>query len=238
MSTNPPPAGPTLKVLSTLGVMEALRELVPGFEATAGGLRVAAAFAPTKTLTERIGAGETADLAVLTDDAVEALTAAGTLAAGSRVALARSFVGVAVRAGAPKPGIGSAEAFRRALLGAASVAYSRAGASGIFFAGLIRRLGIEDAVNAKAVVIPEGLTGEVVARGEAELAVQQVSELMAVPGIDIVGRLPAELAGVTVFSGGIFAGTRQEGAARALLGFLSSPGNGPVFAAKGLEPVA
>nr|WP_264185645.1 substrate-binding domain-containing protein [Roseicella aerolata] len=224
-----------MTVLSTLGVMEALRALAPRFEQETG-LRIAADFAPTQSLLGRMAAGETADLAILTETAIEALMARGLLLPGSRVDLARSFVGIAVRAGAPRPDIGSAAAVTRTLLAARSIAYSRAGASGIFFADLIRRLGIEAAVNAKAVIIPEGLTGALVARGEAELAVQQVSELMAVPGIDILGRLPAEIAGITTFSGGVLAGARQPEAARALLAFLAAPAHRATFAEGGLEP--
>ena len=105
----------------------------------------------------------------------------------------RSLVGLAVKAGAPKPDIGTAEALKATLLAAQSIAYSRLGASGVFFAELIERLGIAEAVNAKATIIPSGLTGALVARGEAQMAVQQLSELMAVPGLDIVGPLPASL---------------------------------------------
>ncbi|MDO9706726.1 substrate-binding domain-containing protein [Paracraurococcus lichenis] len=228
--------GDTLTILSTLGVMEAMRALGPGFEAEAG-LRLAADYAPTKSLLGRIAAGEAADLAFLTADAVDDLMASGTLRPGSRTDLARSFVGVAVRAGAPRPDIASAEAFVRTLLAAKSIAYSRAGASGIFFAGLIKRLGIEAEVNAKATIIPEGLTGALAARGEAEIAIQQVSELMAVPGIDILGRLPGEIAGITTFSGAIFAATARAEQARALLAFLTRPAHRAVFAEGGLEPV-
>lgn len=226
----------TLAILSTLGVMEALRELGPRFEAEAG-IALQADYAPTQRLLGRIAAGEAADLAFLTAEAVDDLIASGTLAPGSRTDLARSFVGVAVRAGAPRPDISSAAAFVATLRAAKSIAYSRAGASGIFFAGLIRRLGIADEVNAKATVIPEGLTGALAARGEAEIAIQQVSELMAVPGIEILGRLPADIAGITTFSGAIFAGTARAAEARALLDFLTQPAHRAVFAAGGLEPV-
>ncbi|MBK1661770.1 substrate-binding domain-containing protein [Paracraurococcus ruber] len=222
-----------LAVLSTLGVMEAFKALAPGFEA-ARGLRVVAEFAPTQRLLARIAAGERAALAILTAEAVEALVAQGVLAPGSRVDIARSFVGAAVRAGAARPAIGTEAEFRQALLAARSIAYSRAGASGIFFAGLIRRLGIEAEVNAKATIIPEGLTGALAARGEAELAIQQVSELMAVPGIDILGRLPPALGGVAVFSGAVFAGARPEAAA--LLAHLTAPAHRGLYVDGGLEP--
>ena len=238
MSAGPPPSpeAPGVEVVSTLALMGVLRELAPGYE-QATGTRIAAAFAPTAALIERIGAGEAADVAVLTAAAIDELARDGVLAPGGRVDLARSVVGVAVRAGAPKPDIGSPEAFARALLDARSVAYSRAGASGIFFAGLIRRLGIADEVNAKARVIPSGLTGELAAKGEVEIAIQQVSELMEVPGIDIVGPLPAELGGATVFSGAPFAASSRKAAGAALLRFLSSPDTAPIYRRKGLEPL-
>jgi molybdate transport system substrate-binding protein len=226
-----------VKVVSTLGLMGAARELAPRYERMAG-TRIAADFAPTARLVERIRAGEAADVAILTAAGIDELTGEGTLARGSRVDLARSLVGVAVRAGAPRPDIGSAEAFTRALLGAGSLAYSRAGASGIFFAALIRRLGIADPVNAKATVIPGGLTGELAARGEVEIAIQQVSELMEVPGIDIVGPLPPELQEVTIFSGGLFSASPRQEAGMALLRFLSSPEVAPVYERRGLGPVA
>ncbi len=238
MSAGPPPSpeAPGVEVVSTLALMGVLRELAPGYE-KATGTRIAPAFAPTAALAGRIGAGEAADVAVLTAAGIDELARDGTLAPGGRVDLARSVVGVAVRAGAPKPDIGSPEAFARALLDARSIAYSRAGASGIVFADLIRRLGIADQVNAKATVIPSGLTGELVARGEAEIAVQQVSELMEVAGIDIVGALPAELGGATVFSGAPFAASPRKAAGAALLAFLSSPDAAPVYGRRRLEPL-
>jgi molybdate transport system substrate-binding protein len=238
MSAGPPPSpeAPGVEVVSTLALMGVLRELAPGYE-KATGTRIAPAFAPTAALAGRIGAGEAADVAVLTAAGIDELARDGTLAPGGRVDLARSVVGVAVRAGAPKPDIGSPEAFARALLDARSIAYSRAGASGIFFADLIRRLGIADQVNAKATVIPSGLTGELAARGEAEIAIQQVSELLEVPGIDIVGPLPAELGGATTFSGAPFAASPRQAAGAALLRFLSSPDAAPIYRRKGLEPL-
>ncbi len=224
----------TLAVLSTLAVMGALQEILPEYERITSS-KINATYGPTKELLERISAGSTGDVAILTDAAVDALMEAGTLQPGSRVDLARSFIGVAVRAGAARPDIGTVDAFRQALLDARSIAYSAAGASGLFFAGLIERLGVADAVRAKATVIPTGFTGALVASGEAELAVQQVSELMVIPGIDIVGRLPDELHGGAVFSGGVFADAGP--AAAALLRFLASDTAGPVFRRHGVEPV-
>ena len=225
---------PKLTVLSTLAVMGALQEILPAYERQSG-TAIEAVFGPTTTLQDRIAAGTQADAAILTEAAIDALIAAGLMVPGSRVDLARSFVGVAVRAGAPQPDIATPETFRQALLDASSIVFSAAGASGLFFAGLIERLGIAEAVRAKATIIPAGLTGAPVARGEAELAIQQISELMAVPGVDIVGRLPAALHGGAIFSGGVFAGARPG--ADALLRFLASEAAAPVFLRHGVEPV-
>ncbi|MDN3567446.1 substrate-binding domain-containing protein [Paeniroseomonas aquatica] len=227
-----PDAAP-LRILSTLAVMGVLQELLPAREAATGG-RIEAVYAPTAKLLERIEAGAPADVAILTAEAVEALLAAGRLQPGSRVDLAISVVGIAVRAGAPRPDIATPEALRAALLAARSIAYSRAGASGIFFAGLVERLGIAAEVEAKATVIPQGFTAELAASGAAELAIQQVSELMTVPGVDIVGPLPAATNVRAVFSGGLLAGA--PAAAGALLAHLAAASTPGLLAAKGLLP--
>ncbi len=148
--------------------------------------------------------------------------------------IAISHVGIAVRAGSPKPDISSVDALKAVLLAAKSIAYSRIGASGVFFAELIRRLGIADAVNAKA-IITAGLTGEVVARGEAELAVQQISELMQVRGLDIVGPLPPGAESITMFSTGVFSASAQADAARQLIAAFRSPDAGKALVAAGLQ---
>ena len=172
----------------------------------AASTKVDVGFAPTNGLLARIAAGEAADIAILTRAAVDDLAAkGGVLIPGSVADVAISLVGIAVKADAPRPDISSVEALKATLLAATSIAYSRIGASGMFFAGLIQRLGIADEVNAKATIIPSGFTAELAARGEVELAVQQVSELMLVPGIDVVGPLPPAAESVTMFSAGVFA---------------------------------
>jgi molybdate transport system substrate-binding protein len=226
-----------LELLSTLGLQGALRELIPAFEGQTE-IRLNAAFGPTAVQLERIAGGAMADVAILTAEGIDALIAAGTLLAGSRTDLARSAVGIAVRAGAARPDISSVDAFKRTLLEARSVVYSRAGASGIFFAGLIERLGIAPEVNARATIIPSGFTAERVARGEAEIAVQQISELMEVPGIDIVGALPAEIGSETIFSAGLFASSTRQDHARAFVAFLSTPSAASVIAGSGLAALA
>ncbi|WP_431283778.1 substrate-binding domain-containing protein [Humitalea sp. 24SJ18S-53] len=200
----------TIHVLSTLGVLGVLRDLLPLAEAA--GLKAEVRFDPTARLLAAIDAGARGDVAILTDAGIADLAQRGILAAGTRRDLARSYVGMAVRAGAPKPAIGTVAELRATLLAAPSIVYSAAGASGIFFAGLIERLGIAEAINAKATVIPQGFTAERVARGEAVLAIQQVSELMAIEGVDIVGKLPAEANTCAVFTSALFEGA-GEGAA-------------------------
>lgn len=217
---------------STRGV---LAELLPAFE-RAQGTRVAVSYDPALTMLKRIDAGESADLAILGQAAIDALAQQGKISPDSRRTLARCGVGIGVRAGAPRPDISSVESLKKALLAAKSIAHTTNGASGIHFSKVIERLGIADEVKAKAVRNQGGLIGELVVRGEAELAVQQIPELMAVPGIDLVGPLPQELQSISVVTAGIFVGTAQAAAARALLEFLATPASARVFRAKGLEP--
>lgn len=230
-------AGFGLRVLSTLAVMGAMRELTELYE-TETGVSIAVDFSPTVALLERLRAGETADVAILTAQGIDDLTRQGAVLPGTRTDMALSFVGIAVKAGAQKPDIASLEAFRATLLAARSIAYSKIGASGIFFAALIERLGIATEINAKAVIVPAGFTAERVASGEVELAVQQVSELMVVPGIEVVGPIPAEIQTVATFSAGLLASCRQPEKAAALLNFLGSPAIAPILRRTGLEPAA
>jgi molybdate transport system substrate-binding protein len=216
---------------SMRGVMDAL---VPQFEA-ATGHKVAITYDPAKRMLNRIRGGETADLAIIGSGAIDDLVEEGIIAPDTRV-LARSSVGMAVRAGAPKPDIGSVERFTDAILKARSIAYTIDGASGMHFAELIERLGIADAVKAKAKRQPGGLVGEIVARGEAEVAILQISELMAVSGIDLVGPIPQALQKTTVIAAGVFRGAREPDGARALLAFLATPQAANLIRAKGLDP--
>ena len=225
----------SIRVVSTLAVMGAMREIAARYEAETG-IAIQADFAPTVALLDRLRGGESADIAILTAQGIDDLIGEGVLRAGTRTDVALSFVGIAVKAGAPKPDIGSVAAFKATLLAARSVAYSKIGASGIFFAGLIERLGIAAAVNARAVIVPSGFTADYVASGEADLAVQQVSELMVVPGIEVVGPLPAEIQTVATFSAGILASTAPTEKAAALLRFLASPEIAPILRRTGLEP--
>jgi len=225
-----------LRLFSTLAIAGALRGSIARCEAAAE-VALEAEFSPTVGLLARIRAGERADAAILTAEGVEELIAEDVLDAASRVDLVRSHIGFAVRAGEPYPDVGSVEALRKTLLSAPSIAYSRTGASGIAFAALIEELGIAEAVNAKARIIPSGFTAALAASGEATLAVQQVSELLAVPGIEVIGRLPREVETVAVFTAAAFRDAPQADAARRLIRFLASAEMAPVLEAAGLEPI-
>jgi molybdate transport system substrate-binding protein len=191
----------------------------------APGLRVQ--FHATQALLKSIAEGESADLVILTAEGIDELARQAKVVAASRVELGSSGVGLAVRAGARKPDIGSLDAFKRAVLDAGSVAHSRMGWSGIYFAQLLERLAIAERLK-KRVIVEKGPVGAAVARGEAELGAQLLCELAPVPGIDIVGPLPEEVQKSTVFAGAVMAGSAKRAAAQAFLDFL---GTAPVQAA-------
>jgi len=224
-----------VRLLSTLALMGAVRNLAGRYEA-AGGARIDADFAPTLGLLDRLRDGEAADVVILTREGLDDLSAKGTVVADSRVELARSFVGIAVKAGTEHPDIATESALRATLLGSRCVAYSRIGASGIFFAQLIERMGIAQAINARARVIPSGFTAEVLVTGEAELAVQQISELKQVTGVEVVGPIPHHLQSPAVFSAGRLAASKRVAQSDSLLKYLASPEVAPVLRQSGLEP--
>jgi molybdate transport system substrate-binding protein len=224
-----------VRVLSTLALMGAVRGLAGRYQA-AGGARIDADFAPTLGLLDRLRGGETADVVILTRQGLDDLVRQGSVVAASCVDLARSFVGIAVKAGAAHPDIATEPALRAALLGARSIAYSRIGASGIFFAQLIGRLGIASEVNARARIIPSGLTAALLVSGEADLAVQQISELKQVAGVEVVGPIPRELQTAAVFSAGRWTVSAKAVQADALLKYLASPEVAPLLRESGLEP--
>jgi molybdate transport system substrate-binding protein len=187
-------------------------------------------------LLERLRAGEAADVVILTREGLDEVAREGRVAAEGCVDLARSWVGIAVKAGAAHPDIATEAALRTALLGARSVAYSRLGASGVLFAKLIERLGIASEINAKAQIIQQGFTAEKLVTGEADLAVQQISELKQVAGIEVVGPIPRALQTPAVFSAGRMAATKTPAEADRLLRFLASPEVAPALRESGLEP--
>jgi molybdate transport system substrate-binding protein len=224
----------SVRVLSTLALAGAVRALSEKYQAKSGA-RIDADFAPTVRVLERLKAGETADVLILTDEGLAGLIAAGSVAADSRVDLARSWVGLAVKTGEAHPDISTEASLRATLLAARSVAYSRLGASGIFFAQLIAKMGIEKEINARATISPMGFTAERIITGEADVAIQQLSELKQVKGTEIVGPLPHHLQTPAVFSAGRMTGSNQVVASNLLLAFLSSVEATPALIASGLE---
>jgi molybdate transport system substrate-binding protein len=224
----------SVRVLSTLALKGAVSTLA-GRYAAAGGVRTDADFAPTLALLDRLRAGEAADVVILTREGLDEVVREGRVTAASCVDLARSYVGLAVRSGEPHPDISTEPALRAALLGARAVAYSRLGASGILFAKLIERLGIASEINGRAVVIPQGFTAERLVAGEADLAVQQISELNQVSGIEVIGPIPHPLQTPAVFSAGRMTASPRAAQSDRLLRYLASPEAAPALRESGLE---
>jgi molybdate transport system substrate-binding protein len=229
-------AATSIDVLSTLALRGVLVAIAEDFTAQTG-LSFAATYRSTNMTLGLIAEGLTADLTILTREALDGLVRDGVIVGGSTADVAQSGVGVAVRAGAPKPDISSVDALRRTLLAAKSVAFSRVGVSGIHFGNVILALGIADEVRRKA-HISDSFVGEVAARGDAEIAVQQISELKAVNGIDIVGPLPDDVQKISVFAAGIFRTARNPDGAKKLIAYLADPRLAGVVGSTGLEVVA
>jgi molybdate transport system substrate-binding protein len=229
-----------IKVLTAGAFKAILLATVSDFE-KATGHKVTLDNATVGVLTKRIEGGEAFDLAVMGPSAIDELSAKGKFAAGSKVALARVGVGVVVKDGTPKPDIGTVDAFKRALLAASSVAYidpKAGGSSGIYIAKLLQQLGIADAVNAKAKLIQGGAVADHIAKGEAALGLHQISEILPVPGVTLVGPLPAEIQNYTVYAAAIGAQARDAAAAKALVARLAGPETAAVLKAKGMEPAS
>jgi molybdate transport system substrate-binding protein len=223
-----------IKVLSTTLMNSVIWAAGPAFE-RATGHKLSVTFDATNLLMGRIKNGESADVAILTTPAIEDLIKQGKLAGDSRVDVARSGIGIAVLASAPKPDVSTVEAFKKTLLNAKSVSYTTSGASGVYFQNLCERLGIADAIKAKGKTRPGGAAAELVVNGEAEVAVQQIGELLAVPGVQ-VQPLPAEINHVTPFAAGRFVDAKNPDAASAFLKFLTSPEVVSAIKAKGMDP--
>jgi len=231
-----------VKVMISGGLSAAYNELVPQFEHATEN-KVVTASGPSMGTTQyaipvRLARGEPADVLIMVGYALGDLIKQDKVVADSRVDLARSLIGMVVRAGAPKPDISTVEAFKRTLLAAKSVAYSDS-ASGVYVGTeMFERLGIADQMKAKSRAIPADPVAGVVARGEAELGFQQISELIPVPGVDLVGPIPPEVQKVTVFSAGIVVGAAQPQAGRTLIKFLASTTAAPIITKSGLDPMA
>jgi molybdate transport system substrate-binding protein len=230
-----------IKVLSTIALQSVMEDLAPQFERAAGD-KVTITFGLSGAIVKRVQEGETADLLLVPQSAVDGLLKAGKVQPGSDFSLARSSVGVAVRKGAPKPDISTPEALKRTLVAAKSISYSNpafGGASGVHFAKVLERLGIAEEMKAKTKHPPEGgLAARLLAAGEAEIAVQQIGELISVEGVDLLGPLPGDLQSVTTYAAAIPSAVQQPGSARALIRYLQSPKAAAVMKAKGLDPIA
>jgi molybdate transport system substrate-binding protein len=230
-----------IRVVSSGGFAAAYKALAPGFE-QASGDRLITGWGPSMGTTKdavpvRLARGEPIDVVIMVGYALSELIQQGKVLADSRVDLARSGIGVVVKAGAPHPDISTVAGLKGALLAAKSVAYSDS-ASGVYIQNtLFPRLDLTAAMQGKARMIPAEPVGAVVARGEAELGFQQISELKPIHGIDLVGPLPAEVQQITVFSAGIVTGSAAAQAARALLAYLSSPEAAPIITETGLDPI-
>lgn len=225
-----------IRVMLTAAFKEAYLELVPGFE-RATGHEVTSLWVSTVQVMSRLqswdAAADAADMVIMSAAGIDALMAADLVAA--RHDLATSGIGVAVRAGAPRPDITSGAALQRAVLAAGSIVYST-GPSGVYLAALFERMGIAAAIAHKVKQVQGEPAGAVVARGEAQIGFQQVSELLPVPGIDFVGPLPDDVQEITTFSAGILTASKVPHAARELIEFFTEPHAAPVIRRKGMEP--
>jgi molybdate transport system substrate-binding protein len=231
-----PLAAAEIKVLTAGAVRGVLEVLLPEFEKTTGH-KVVLDNATAGALAKRIAEGEAFDLAIITPGVIDEAARAGKIS-GPRVDVAKVGMGVAVKDGAPAPDIGTVEAFKQALLAAKSVAYidpKAGGSSGIYFDGLIDRLGIGAEVRAKARLKAGGHVADLVANGEAELAIHQISEILPVKGARLVGPLPAPVQNATVYSAGLSAAAKDPVAAKALLDHVAGPAAAAALAAKGME---
>lgn len=228
-----------IKVYATIGMRSVVDDLGPKFEKATGN-KLNITYGLAGALTKRVQEGETPDVLIAIRGGIDGLLKSEKIAAGSDATLARSGVGLAIRKGAPKPDISTPDALKKTLLAAKSISYSNpafGGASGVHFHKVIERLGITEAMKGK-VKHPEaaGSTGALLAKGEVELAVQQIPELMEVSGIELLGPLPGDLQNYTVYAAGVTATAKEANAGKAFVSFLRSPEAVALTKAKGLEP--
>jgi molybdate transport system substrate-binding protein len=224
-----------LKILSSMATRQLLADLVAAFRETAS-LEIQVESVGGVDAARRVAAGEAVDIVALASNAIEQMADSGRIVAGSRVDLVRSGVAVAVRAGAPRPDIGSEEAVKHAVLAATSLSYST-GPSGVQLARLFERWGIADRIRERIVQAPPGVpVGQLVADGKVALGFQQLSEMMNLPGIDVLGPLPPAIQITTTFSAGLSVTSTQPDAVRALLAFMASPAVDGIKRRNGMEP--
>ncbi len=226
-----------IKVLSAGAMKAIVTELAEGFRHETGHT-VQITTGTVGQLRQKLAAGEPADVLILTDAAIDDVARQGAALAGTRADLARTGIGVGVKDGAPVPDISTPEALKQTLLAARSFAYidpAQGGTSGIHFASVLQRLGIADAVKDKAVLWPGGFAAEAVLKGQAELVVHQISEILPVKGVKLVGPLPKDLQKITTYSAGLAATSATPDAARTFIAYLARPEFRAKFAAAGLD---
>jgi molybdate transport system substrate-binding protein len=227
-----------VKVLTSVALTSALDEIAPKFEQATGN-KLKIGYSLIADIKKRILEGETADVIILSRPAMDDLAKQDKFAPGSIANIAGTPVAVAARAGAPKPDISSVDALKRTLLAAKSIVYAdpaKGGASGVYFAHVVDRLGIAEQLKSKTILVPGAQAADVVAKGEAEIGVGQASEIVPVTGAQLVGPLPGEFASMTVFTAGIGASSTVPEAAKSLIQFLAGPAAKQVFSAKGFQP--
>jgi molybdate transport system substrate-binding protein len=232
-----PAASADIKVLTAGAMKSVVLALQGGFEA-ASGHRLVVDNDTAGGLLKRIEAGEAFDVAIITPNAIDALIAKNKVVGGSRAAVARVGVGVAVKEGAPKPDLSSVDAFKRMLLSAATVAYidpASGGSSGIYVAGLLKKLGIAEEIKPKERLQAGGYVAEKVARGEAEIAIHQISEILPVKGVTLAGPLPEEIQNYTIYAVGLSATAVDAKAAQMWIDYLKSPAAVAVIAGRGMS---
>jgi molybdate transport system substrate-binding protein len=227
-----PAAAAEIKVMASAAIHDAYVELIPAFERATEN-KVVTEWVPTAEMMRRLKSGETVDLVLMASNGIAELNKLGKVGPGTPVA--KSGIGVSVRAGAPKPDISSSDAFKRTLLAAKSVAMST-GPSGVYLAKLFERLGVAGEIKGKVKQVQGVPIGEVVARGDAEIGFQQVSELLPVKGTTYVGPLPADIQEITVFDAAVHTGAASADGARALIKFLTTPQAGEAYKKIGMEP--
>jgi molybdate transport system substrate-binding protein len=230
-----PAQGAEIKVLCSNGIKTVVEELVPQFERSTGH-KVLVTFSLAALLKRQIEAGEPFDVAILTPPMLDDLIKQERVVAATRTTVARTPLAIMIRAGARKPDIRTTEAFKRTLGEAKSIAYAKEGASGVAFAELIQRLGIAEALKPKSRLTATGEeVGQLVARGDVELGVLPLSEILPVKGVEVLGTFPADVQSYIVMIAGVATGARQSTAAKDLIAFLISPAALPVIKAKGME---
>jgi molybdate transport system substrate-binding protein len=227
-------AAAEVNVMCVTSLRSALDALGPQFERETGH-KLAIKFATSAVLKRQIEAGEAFDLALLVPGALDDLIKQGRVVAETRVDISRSPIGVAVRTGAAKPDVSSAEAFKRALASAKTIAFSGEGVSGAHFTGMLEKFGIAEETKPRLRPLPGGAVADAVAKGEAEMAVITIANVLGVPGVELVGLLPAELQHYTVYSGGVGATAKDADAAKALLRLLLAPASNKVIQDAGME---